>query len=85
MSRAAMEQALEALELCRLNGSQYLYGNERDIVFSAIAALRAELAGRVFTISLKNVPRVDANTKASLEAAARIPRRRNYPQTGDPS
>jgi hypothetical protein len=39
----AMQQALDALELCRLNGSQYLYGNERDIVFSAIKTLRKQL------------------------------------------
>lgn len=39
-----MEQALEALEICRLNGSQYLYGNERDVVFAAISAIRAALA-----------------------------------------
>jgi hypothetical protein len=39
----AMQQALDALELCRLNGSQYLYGNERDIVFSAIKTLRKRL------------------------------------------
>lgn len=39
-------------------------------------------AGRVFTISLKGVPRVDAKTKARLEAAARTPgnSRRDYPQ-----
>ena len=38
--------------------------------------------GRVFTISLKGVPRVDAKTKARLEAAARTPgsSRRDYPQ-----
>lgn len=38
--------------------------------------------GRVFTISLKDVPRVDAKTKARLEAAARTPgsSRRDYPQ-----
>ena len=44
LPRAVLEQALEALEMCRLNGSQYLYGNERDLVFSAIKALRAALA-----------------------------------------
>lgn len=44
IDRAVVEQALEALEMCRLNGSQYLYGNERDLVFSSITALRAALA-----------------------------------------
>ena len=39
-------------------------------------------AGRVFKISLKDIPRVDAATKARLEAAARSPAsaRRDYPQ-----
>ncbi len=39
-------------------------------------------AGRVFKISLKGIPRVDAKTKARLEAAARSPgsARRDYPQ-----
>lgn len=39
-------------------------------------------AGRVFTTSLKGVPRVDAKTKARLEAAAWTPSnsRHDYPQ-----
>ena len=39
-------------------------------------------AGRVFKISLKGIPRVDAKTKARLETAARSPgsTRRDYPQ-----
>lgn len=39
-------------------------------------------SGRVFTISLKGVPRLDATTKARLEAAARAPggSRPDYPQ-----
>jgi hypothetical protein len=39
-------------------------------------------AGRVFTISLKGIPRVDAQAKARLEAAARSPgsKRRDYPK-----
>jgi len=39
-------------------------------------------AGRVFTITLKGVPRVDAKMKACLDAAARTPgsSRRDYPQ-----
>jgi hypothetical protein len=39
-------------------------------------------AGRVFAISLKGIPRVDAQAKARLEAAARSPdnSRRDYPQ-----
>lgn len=39
-------------------------------------------AGRVFKISLQGIPRVDAETKARLEAAARTPgnTRRDYPQ-----
>jgi hypothetical protein len=39
-------------------------------------------AGRVFTITLKGVPRVDAKMKARLDAAARTPgsSRRDYPQ-----
>ena len=44
IDRAVVEQALEALEMCRLNGSQYLYGGERDLVFSSITALRTALA-----------------------------------------
>ena len=44
MSRAVMEQARDALALCRLNGSRFLYGPERDVVFSALAALDAALA-----------------------------------------
>lgn len=38
-------------------------------------------AGRVFAISLKGIPRVDAQAKARLEAAARSPgsKRRDYP------
>ena len=38
--------------------------------------------GRVFTISLKGIPRVDAQAKARLEAAARSPnsKRHDYPQ-----
>ena len=38
--------------------------------------------GRVFTISMKGIPRVSAETKARLEAAARAPssKRRNYPR-----
>jgi hypothetical protein len=41
-------------------------------------------AGRVFAISLKGIPRVDAQAKARLEAAARSPssKRRDYPQLG---
>jgi hypothetical protein len=37
--------------------------------------------GRVFKISLKGIPRVDAKTRARLEAAARSPgsTRRDYP------
>jgi hypothetical protein len=39
-------------------------------------------AGRAFTISLKGIPRVDAETKARMEAAARSPssKRRDYPK-----
>jgi hypothetical protein len=39
-------------------------------------------AGRVFTMSLKGIPRVNAQTKARLEAAARSPgsKRRDYPK-----
>jgi hypothetical protein len=39
-------------------------------------------AGRVFSISLKGIPRVDAQARARLEAAARNPsnKRRNYPE-----
>lgn len=39
-------------------------------------------AGRVFTISMKGIPRVDAQTKARVEAAARKPDspRRDYPK-----
>ncbi|MDZ7855958.1 hypothetical protein [Sphaerotilus sp.] len=39
-------------------------------------------AGRVFAISLKGIPRVDAQAKARLEAASRTPssKRRDYPQ-----
>lgn len=39
-------------------------------------------AGHVFTISLKGIPRVDAQALARLEAAARNPSnmRRNYPE-----
>ena len=44
IDRAVVEQALEALEMCRLNGSQYLYGGERDLVFSSITTLRTALA-----------------------------------------
>jgi hypothetical protein len=42
-------------------------------------------AGRVFKISLKGIPRVDAKTKARLEAAARNPGSapRDYPQVVD--
>jgi len=42
-------------------------------------------AGRVFKISLKGIPRVDAKTKARLEAAARSPGNtpRDYPQVAD--
>lgn len=42
----------------------------------------AAQAGRVFKISLQGIPRIDANTKARLEAAARSPAsaRRDYPQ-----
>lgn len=38
--------------------------------------------GRVFTISMKGIPRLDAAGKARLEAAARKPqrKRRDYPQ-----
>ena len=38
--------------------------------------------GRVFTISMKGIPRVSAETKARLEAAARTPasKRRDYPR-----
>ena len=38
--------------------------------------------GRVFTISMKGIPRVSAETKARLEAAARAPssKRRDYPR-----
>jgi hypothetical protein len=38
--------------------------------------------GRVFKISLKGIPRVDAKTKARLDTAARNPAndRRDYPQ-----
>jgi hypothetical protein len=38
-------------------------------------------AGRVFTLSLKGIPRVDAQAKARLEAAARSPNRKwhDYP------
>lgn len=39
-------------------------------------------AGRVFSISLKGIPRVNAETRTRLEAAARAPnsKRRAYPQ-----
>jgi hypothetical protein len=39
-------------------------------------------AGRVFKISLNGIPRVDAQTRARLEMAARNPEsaRRDYPQ-----
>lgn len=39
-------------------------------------------AGRVFTISMKGIPRVSAETKARLEDAARAPasKRRDYPR-----
>lgn len=60
MSRAVMEQARYALELCRLNGGQYLRGPERDVVFSALAALRAEL---------RKQPQPAATADASLGAA----------------
>ena len=42
----------------------------------------AVAGGRVFTISLKNIPRVNAQSRARLEAAARSPAnlRRDYPQ-----
>jgi hypothetical protein len=42
-------------------------------------------AGRVFKISLKGIPRVDAKTKARLDAAARNPGStpRDYPQVAD--
>jgi hypothetical protein len=42
-------------------------------------------AGRVFKISLKGIPPVDAKTKARLEAAARNPGNapRDYPQVAD--
>lgn len=38
-------------------------------------------AGRTFEISLKGIPRVDAQAKARLEVAARSPsgKRRDYP------
>lgn len=38
--------------------------------------------GRVFTISLKGIPRVDAKAKARLQAAARSPdsKRQEYPR-----
>lgn len=41
-------------------------------------------AGRVFTISMKGIPRVDAQTKARVEAAARKSDspRRDYPKLG---
>ena len=39
-------------------------------------------AGRVFSISMKGIPRVTAEIRARLEAAARDPntKRRSYPQ-----
>jgi hypothetical protein len=42
------------------------------------------VVGRVFSISLKGIPRVNAETRARLEAAARVPnsKRRSYPQLG---
>ena len=42
---------------------------------------RKAAPGRVFTISMKGIPSVNAETKARLEAAARNPnsKRRNYP------
>jgi hypothetical protein len=42
-------------------------------------------SGRVFKISLKGIPRVDAKTKARLEAAARSPGNtsRDYPLVSD--
>ena len=55
IDRATVEQALEALEMCRLNGSQYLYGNERDLVFSAIKALRAALAQQAEPLTIERL------------------------------
>lgn len=41
---------------------------------------KAASAGRVFKLSLKGIPAVDAAMEARLEAAARIPRKdRHYP------
>ena len=51
--------------------------------FSGTPKLAAKATpGRVFTISMKGIPRVSAETKARLEAAARAPssKRRNYPR-----
>ena len=42
----------------------------------------AKVAGRVFSISMNNIPRVTAQTKARMQAAARNPavKRRDYPR-----
>lgn len=41
----------------------------------------AELPGRVFTMSLQGIARVNAESRARLEAAARAPEtRRDYPE-----
>lgn len=44
MSREAMQQALEALELAKLNGKAGLYPGEVEEIAAAIAALHAALA-----------------------------------------
>ena len=40
------------------------------------------MPGRVFTISMKGIPRVSVETKARLQAAARVAgsKRRDYPR-----
>ena len=64
--REAAQQALEALEMCRLNGSQYLYGNERDLVCSAIKALRDALAQQAEPTEETTMPITDDHGKALL-------------------